>query len=73
MDDGEQGYGSSYRRRTRGRRRLQRLKLTAPRAVEHLPAAGAQTLANLISGREIALAPALDALGEQALGLLPVR
>ncbi|TMD00956.1 MAG: hypothetical protein E6J05_02550 [Chloroflexi bacterium] len=73
MHDCEQRYGSSYGRRSRGRRRLQSLKLAAARAVEHLPTTGAQPLANLISGREIALAPPLDALGEQALGLLSVR
>jgi hypothetical protein len=49
------------------------LKLASTRAVEHLPAACAQPLANSISGGEVALAPALDALGEQALRLFSVR
>src|SRR5438309_11929370 len=73
MYDGQQGRGSSWRRRTGGRRRLQRLKLATTRAVDHLPAACAQPLTNRIRGGEVALTPALDALGEQALRLFSLR
>ena len=73
MSDGEQGDCPGCHGLRRRRRRLERLKLTACGAVEHIPPAGAQPLADLVGGLEVALAPALDALSQQLLGPCAVR
>jgi len=52
---------------------FERLELAAFGAVEDLPPALAQALANGVSGREVALAPAQDALGDESVGLFSVR
>jgi hypothetical protein len=54
-------------------RRLDRLELAAGRAVDDVPPAFAQPLANRISGIEVALPPVLDALFEKPLSLLLIR
>jgi len=43
---------------------LQRLELASIGGVQHLPATLAQPLAEGIGGAEVALPPALDALGQ---------
>ncbi|MDQ6720419.1 MAG: hypothetical protein M3003_06455 [Candidatus Dormibacteraeota bacterium] len=53
-----------------GRRRsLQSLQLAAFCTVEHVPSAIAQAPADLVGRLEVALAPALDTLGQQLLSL----
>jgi hypothetical protein len=49
---------------------MQRVQLTAGGAVEHLPTARPQALADGVGHFEVALAPALDALGQKLLGLV---
>jgi hypothetical protein len=49
-------------------RSFERLQLRSRGAVEHLPPAGPQTFANRIGGGEIAVAPTLDALGDEGFG-----
>jgi len=68
MDHREQGHGAGRRRRRGARGRLQRLELAPLCAVDHLPSARAQPLANAISTLEVLIPPALDALSKQLLG-----
>jgi hypothetical protein len=49
-------------------RSLESLQLSARGAVKHLPPAGPQTFANRIGGGEVAVAPALDTLGDEGFG-----
>jgi hypothetical protein len=49
------------------------LQLAAARTVKHLPAAGAQSLADAVRRGEVAFAPAGDTLGKQGFGLCAVR
>jgi hypothetical protein len=51
-------------------RRMQRVQLTAGGAVEHIPTARPQALTDVVGRLEVALAPALDALGQQLLGVV---
>jgi len=48
-----------------GRRCFQRRKLATRRAVEDVPSAGTQPLANRIGRLEVAIAPAFDAFGQE--------
>jgi hypothetical protein len=72
MNDGEQRDRARDRRRLLARRRLQRLQLAAIAVVDNLPSARAELLAESVGRCEVTLSPALDALGEQPLGLVAV-
>jgi hypothetical protein len=50
-------------------RGFQCLEVAARGAVEDIPPARAEPLANFVGGLEVMLAPALDALGQQLLSL----
>jgi hypothetical protein len=57
VDDGQQGDRAGLRRGG-ARRCLERLKLAAGRAVDDIPSAVSQLLANRVRGGEVVLAPA---------------
>src|SRR5207237_2958955 len=61
------------RRRQRFVRRAESLKLASSDMVENLPAAVQQPAPELICGLEITILAPGGTLGEQALGLFPVR
>jgi hypothetical protein len=71
VDHGEQGDRARDRQRSGERWSFQRPQLAALRAVDDFPPSRAQLLAKGIGGGEVALAPALDALGEKSLGVPP--
>ena len=73
MDDREQGDVARRSFRLRAGRSLDRLQLAAVGAVDDIPSARAQLVANRIRGLEITVSPALDALVEKLLGGLPIR
>jgi hypothetical protein len=73
VDDCQERDGACHRRRAYAQWSFQRLQLAAFGAVEHLPAARTQALADCVGGREIAIVPERDAFGEQALRLFAVR
>jgi len=65
MRNGYERDGPRRRRLLCRRRRLQRLELASGWAVENVPAAGAQLFADRIGRFEVALAPPLDAFGQE--------
>jgi len=73
VHDGEQRDGTGRGLRLGARLRFDRLELAAGRAVDGVPAGGAQSLANRICSLEISISPALDALGEEFLSLFFIR
>jgi hypothetical protein len=72
VDDREQRHRARDRRRLLAGGRLERLQLAAVAAVDDFPSARAELLAESVGCTEVALPPALDALGEQPLGLVSV-
>ena len=73
MDDREQGDVARRSFRVSAGRGLDRLQIAAVGAVQDIPSARAQLLANRIRGLEITVSPALDALVEKLLGGLSIR
>jgi hypothetical protein len=73
MHDGEQADGARNRTRFVAGCRLDRLQLAAAGAVQDVPAALTQPLADRVGGGEVAETPALDALVEQSLSFGSIR
>jgi hypothetical protein len=70
VHDREHGDRSRDRRLVGWGRGAQSTKLTARGAVEHLPPARPQALTEVVGRLEVALEPALDALGQQLFGFV---
>jgi len=73
VHDREQGYGARLGLRSLDWPRRDRLQLAARRAVDDVPSAVAEPIANRVRGLEVALATPRDAFFEELLSAYPIR